>query len=151
MNSRTLNDQVTIKSFMTGIGQNWNAQPGLMVKQVAEIEFPQMFNEYQFREVSQEPEKGTSNLTMKIGIPKYVFASFRATFVLHAKVYGDNKRVLLDKSYTETGMSQGAKMFWGGAFAMKSAVRQSSFDALKKIFTALRHDLGNALLPDKNK
>jgi hypothetical protein len=48
-------------------------------------------------------------------------------------------------------MSQGGKMFWGGAFAMKSAVRQSSFDALKKIFSALRQDLGKVLLPDKGK
>lgn len=145
MNSRTLNDQVTIKSFMTGIGQDWNAQPGLMTKQVADIEFPQMFREYQFLEVFQEPEKGTSNISMKIGVSKYDFSDFRATFTLHAQAYGDDKKVLLDKSYTESGITQGAKMFWGGAFGMKSAVRQSSFDALKKIFSSIRQDLGDAL------
>ena len=32
-------------------------------------------------------------------------------------------------------------MFWGGAFAMKSAMRQSSFDAYKKVFAELRSDL----------
>lgn len=32
-------------------------------------------------------------------------------------------------------------MFWGGAFAMKSAIRQSLLDAYKKIFAQLRTDL----------
>lgn len=145
MDSKTLNDEVTIKSWMTGIGEDWNAQPGQMIKQVADIEFPQMFESYEFVEVSQESQQETPHITMKIGVPKYEFANFRATFTVIAKVYGDDKSVLLEKSYTETGMSQGAKMFWGGAFAMKSAVRQSSFDALKKIFSSLRQDLGEAL------
>ncbi len=36
-------------------------------------------------------------------------------------------------------------MFWGGAFAMKSAIRQSSYDAYKKVFADLRQDLKAAL------
>ena len=36
-------------------------------------------------------------------------------------------------------------MFWGGAFGMKSAIRQSSRDAYKKIFAELRADLVNVL------
>jgi hypothetical protein len=36
-------------------------------------------------------------------------------------------------------------MFWGGAFGMKSAIRQSSLDAYKKIFAQLRADLGIAM------
>ena len=39
------------------------------------------------------------------------------------------------------GEMEGAKMFWGGAFAMKSAIRQSSYDAYKKVFEQLRRDL----------
>jgi hypothetical protein len=35
-------------------------------------------------------------------------------------------------------------MFWGGAFAMKSAIRQSSFDAFKQVFDQLRPDLASA-------
>ena len=40
-------------------------------------------------------------------------------------------------------------MFFGGAFAMKSAIRQSSFGALKKIFASLRRDLTNVLVQNK--
>ena len=74
---------------------------------------------------------------------------FRATFILRAKVYGADKKVYFDNSYTEVGIRQGAKMFWGGAFAMKSAIRQSSFGALKKIFASLRRDLTNVLVQNK--
>ena len=37
--------------------------------------------------------------------------------------------LIFDKSYRGEGDTQGGKMFWGGAFAMKSAIRQSSFEA----------------------
>jgi hypothetical protein len=36
-------------------------------------------------------------------------------------------------------------MFWAGAFGMKSAIRQSSLDAYKKVFAELRTDLTAAL------
>ncbi len=36
-------------------------------------------------------------------------------------------------------------MFGLGAFGMKSAVRQSSFDAYKKVFAALRKDIEGTL------
>jgi len=149
IDSYTLKKEVNIKSFMTGIAHNWNAQPGLMVKQVADIEFPQMSKIYEFLEVFQESQKGNSHITIEINVPRYEFANFRATFTVHAKAYGEDKIVLFDNSYTEVGMSQGAKMFWGGAFGMKSAIRQSSFDAVKKIFSSLRQDLTKVLLSNE--
>ena len=36
-------------------------------------------------------------------------------------------------------------MFWAGAFGMKSAIRQSSLDAYKKIFIRLRKDIHDVL------
>jgi hypothetical protein len=48
---------------------------------------------------------------------------------------------LFEKTYAGQGDTQGGKMFWGGAFAMKSAIRQSSLDAYKQIFAKLREDL----------
>ncbi len=144
MDSQTLNRKVRIKSFMTGIAHSWDAEPGQMVKQVADIEFSQMFKEYRFLKVYPETPL---QITLEITIPKYDFSGFQATFILRAKAYGKDKEVLFDNSYTEVGISQGAKMFWGGPFGMKSAVKQSSLDALKKIFTSLRQDLVKALLP----
>ena len=51
MDSHTLNKEVSIRSFMTGMANSWDAQPGQMVKQVADIELPQMFKDYRFSEV----------------------------------------------------------------------------------------------------
>lgn len=82
IDSQTLANKVSIRAFMTGIAHDWQAEPGDMLKQVADIELPQ---------------------------------------------------------------TQGGKMFWGGAFAMKSAIRQSSLDAYKKVFAQLRADLEAAL------
>ena len=146
MDSHTLNSEVSIKSFMTGIANNWDVQPGKMVKQVADIELPQMFKDYRFSKLYPE---APPHITLEITIPKYEFASFRATFILRAKAYSADKKVYFDNSYTEVGVSQGAKMFWGGAFAMKSAIRQSSFGALKNIFASLRRDLAKVLVQNK--
>lgn len=148
IDSNTLNNQVTIRSFMTGIAHSWNAQPGQMVKQLADIEFPQMFKHYEFSEVYREPKNGSPQITLELTVPRYDFANFRATFNVRAKAYSSDKKVLFDNSYTEIGISQGGKMFWAGPFGMKSAIRQSSFDALKKIFISLRRDLEKILLPN---
>jgi hypothetical protein len=62
-----------------------------------------------------------------------------------AEAYGAGRKLLLKKTYSAEGASQGSKMFWAGAFGMKSAIRQSSLDAYKKVFAQLREDLEQAL------
>lgn len=141
----TLEGQVTIKSFMTGIAQSWNAQPGMMMKQVADVEFPQMFQHY---EVVVAPSGSWSEgqvIDLWLAVPSYTFSDFRATVQLQAIAKSRDGRTLFDKSYSDSGVSQGGKMFWGGAFGMKSAVRQSSIDAYKKVFGALREDIHAAM------
>jgi hypothetical protein len=64
---------------------------------------------------------------------------------VRAVAYRPRHVLAFDKTYREEGDTQGGKMFWGGPFAMKSAIRQSSFDAYKKVFTKLRGDLATAL------
>lgn len=38
--------EVPIRSWATGIAQSWDVRPGVMLRQVADIEFPQMFKDY---------------------------------------------------------------------------------------------------------
>lgn len=45
IDSNTLERTVSIRSFMTGIAHSWDARPGQMLKQVADIELPQMFED----------------------------------------------------------------------------------------------------------
>ena len=137
----TVEEQITIKSFMTGIAHNWNAMPGQMLKQVADIELPQLFQHYEFSYTYKEPSTGDPRLTLQLVVNHYDFSDFQASFSVRAIASGPDNKALFDKVYSEVGISQGGKMFWAGAFGMKSAIRQSSLDALKKIFKALRLDL----------
>lgn len=145
IDEQTLNNQVSIRSFMTGIAHSWDAQPGQMLKQVADMEFPQLFQYYSFATSYQEPSQGDRKLTIEMTIPYYTFEDFKATVTVNFTVFEPGQKRLLSKSYTQQGITQGGKMFWGGAFAMKSAIRQSSFDAYKKIFEMMRTDLRAAL------
>jgi hypothetical protein len=141
----TLNQTVTIRSFMTGIANSWDAKPGMMLKQVADVEFPQMFKHYEIADILPERIGEDRHFALELTVPRYVFADFRASVTIRAAAYGPGNDVILDKTYTEQGIAKGGKMFGAGAFGMKSAVRQSSFDAYKKIFSVLRADLIEAL------
>ena len=74
-------------------------------------------------------------------VSHYTFNEFHAFVKIRAVAYGPGKTVIFDKAYTKNGKKQGAKMFWAGAFGMKSAIRQSSFDAYKQVFYDLQVDL----------
>ena len=144
IDQRTLANKVPISSFMTGIAHSWEVEPGDMLKQIVDIELPQMFAHYDFANSYREPS-APDGLILELAIPSYQFEDFRAKVSVSATAYESGKRPLLKKIYSAEGESQGAKMFWGGAFGMKSAIRQSSLDAYKKIFAALRADLIPAL------
>ena len=140
----TLTKEVTISSWMTGIANRWNVEPGQMMKDVVQIEFPQQFADFRAVGAYVEPEGGRA-LTVVLTIPNYEFANFHASVTVHAVAYGAGRKALLEKDYSAQGFTQGAKMFFGGAFAMKSALRQSSLDAYKKVFSELRPDLQKTL------
>ncbi len=141
----TIQQIVSIRSFMTGIANSWDARPGEMLKQVADIEFPQMFKSYEAADSYKEPRESKNRITLVLTVPNYSFDDFHATITVRAIASGPDRAALFDNFYIQQGESQGAKMFWAGAFGMKSAIRQSSFDAYKKIFVALRSDLAKVL------
>jgi hypothetical protein len=143
----TLAAKKTISSWMSGIAHKWDAEPGLMLKDVADIEFPQAFSHYELASAYMEPKAGDRRGTVELSVPTYDFADFHATITIHAVLFGPGQVKLLDKTYSAEGAKQGAKMFWAGAFGMKSAIRQSSLDAFKKTFAQLRPDIEKAMEP----
>lgn len=145
IDSATLSRKVPIRSFMTGIAHSWEAEPGDMLRQVAAIELPQLFSRYDFATTYQEPSGPGRAIVLELAVPEYAFDDFRAKIGVTATAYDRGRKRLLHKTYRAEGEGQGAKMFWGGAFGMKSAIRQSSLDAYKKIFNELRADLTAAL------
>lgn len=141
----TLTRKVRIKSWMTGIANNWEAEPGDMLKQVADIELPQMFSVYEFSVRDRAPPGSGPGVVLALAIPSYDFADFHATITVNATANGRDGKLLFEKAYRAEGATQGSKMFWAGAFGMKSAIRQSSLDAYKQIFAQMRGDLERAL------
>jgi hypothetical protein len=141
----TLAKMVPIRSFMTGIAQGWETQPGEMLKAVADIELPQMFERYEYAASAPAPGGAGRKVVLVLTIPNYDFSDFHASVGVRALATGPDGKVLLDKVYLAEGEGQGAKMFWAGAFGMKSAIRQSSLDAYRKIFVQMRTELGDAL------
>lgn len=76
-------------------------------------------------------------------LQSYTFEDFGAHVALNISVR-TAERVVFEKIYSETGKSQGSKMFWGGAFAQKNAVQQSTKLALDEIIGQLIRDLNAA-------
>jgi hypothetical protein len=141
----TLNSKVTIHSLMTGIAHDWEAQAGDMLKQVTDIELPQMFSHYNLATVVPKISNTPGPVVLELTIPSYQFEGFRAKISVRTVAQGPKGDKLFDRTYLGEGETQGGKMFWGGPFGMKSAVRQSSLDAYKKVFEQMRGDLSTAL------
>lgn len=73
-------------------------------------------------------------------LQNYSYAELGAHITLKVTYRRDGKDVF-SKVYEADGTTQGGKMFWGGAFAMKNAVQQSSKLALDHILMQLINDL----------
>jgi hypothetical protein len=77
-------------------------------------------------------------------LQNYQFSGFEATTALNISAYTDGREIL-SKAYVATGNSQGGKIFWGGGFAMKNAIQQSTKNAIDTILAEFIIDLNGAL------
>ena len=145
VDEQTLTKKVSVRAFMSGIANTWEVEPGDMLKQVADIELPQMFSGYEFVTADKPPVPKGNGIALQLSIADYQFNHFAAHITVEAVATGPGQQPLLQKTYSADGESHGAKMYWAGPFGMKSVIRQSSLDAYKKIFSALRADLLGAL------
>lgn len=134
-----------VRSATVGWGHTWHVQVGEMLYQVADIEFSQTFNDHEMLSRREESEPGSEAVALELEVPEYRFEGFEARLRVKARAFSANGETILDESYYAVGQSQGAKMFWGGAFAMKSALRQSSMDAYRQAFRRLRDNLEEAI------
>jgi PBP1b-binding outer membrane lipoprotein LpoB len=73
-------------------------------------------------------------------LQNYSYAEFGAHVALKVTYRRGNQDVF-SKVYQADGTTQGGKMFWGGAFAMKNAVQQSTKLAIDTILRQLIADL----------
>jgi hypothetical protein len=141
----TLERVTSIRSLMAGGANAWDARPGRMLRQVADIELPQMFQHYAAARTYEEPSEGDPRFTLVLTVMSYAFADMHASLTVHGSTYGRGKQLLFERDYQGTGKRQAGKVFWGGAFAMKSAIRQSTLDAYQQVLAEIRADLDHAI------
>jgi len=142
----TLAKTVSFRSGAAWWTHRYDVKPGVMLKQMADAELSQMFTRYEVANAYRAPSDG-KGITLVLSVPRYAFRGFHAIATVRATAYDPSRKQLLDKEYTHEGGSQSGKFVWGGAYAIPSAVRQSSYDAYELIMADLRGDLDRALRP----
>ena len=141
----TLARVTPIRSALAGTANVWDTRPGRMLKQVADVELPQMVAHYVSSQTYEEPNQGAPRLTLVLGVVDYRFADTHAALVVHGAAYGPNRELLFERDYEGKGKTQLGKMFWGGAFTMKSAIRQSTLEAYQQVLAGIRSDLDGTI------
>ena len=127
----------TAVSAMAGAANSWNIEFGAMLLDTLESD------DYRgaFTTLSEIKENVPSEgLLFKYDYVNYRFINNRAEISLRIIVDRDGQQIL-SKVYSRNGVSQGGKMFWGGAFTMSNAIQQSTKSALDQILADSLADL----------
>jgi hypothetical protein len=135
----------TFRAWASGVANQWVVNYGEMLVQVADVELPQLVGLYERSTSFREPASGNPRLTLVLTVPSYVFEDYRAKLTLRAEAFGPGRKPIFSKDYSAMGESEAGMMVGLGALGQTSAVRQSSLDAFKAAFAAMRPDLLAAL------
>lgn len=142
----TLKQTSPVRVSVNGYDNVWEVQPGDMLKQIADIELPQMFTDYAFATNQMAPPgAGGPGIVLSLSVPNYVFADSQATVTVKAVGRARNGKVLFDKTYVGQGPGQLARAVVFTPEAMEATIRDSSVSAYKEAFGLLREDLERAL------
>lgn len=95
-------------------------------------------------------DKSGSGNTLVFELQRYSFEEHGAHIELAISIR-NQKGEVFRKVYSADGRTQGGKMFWGGAFAMKNAVQQSTKLAMDDILTRFIRDAGSSSLASADK
>lgn len=133
----TDNHSYAFRSFMGGLANSWAVQFGrILDATMAGTDARTAFGDVE----KVESTAGVRGLLLIYDLNSYVFEGFEATVNMTITAR-KGTRELLSKQYAATGISQGGKMYWGGMFAMKNAVQQSTKNAVDQILTQFVGDL----------
>lgn len=135
--SSTQQHRYQFRAAVTGYANLWIVEFGQM------LDAAMMSADVQraFDGISKVPDtKAAEGDLLVFSLQHYSFEDFGAHIVLAVSVVTSDG-IAFEKTYAQAGKSQGGKMFWGGAFAQKNAVQQSTKLALDEILGQLIVDL----------
>jgi hypothetical protein len=124
------------RSAMAGYANVWVVQFGKMLDDTLQSHDAQTA----FGKLMKSDGGATSGGMLIFDLQSYTYVELGAHVSLKVTYRRDNQDVF-SKVYQADGTTQGGKMFWGGAFAMKNAVQQSTKLAIDNILRQLIADL----------
>ena len=132
----TLAHHYEFRSAMAGYANVWVVQFGEMLDDTLQSRDVQAA----FGKLSKLQGGATDDGLLIFDLQSYTYVELGAHVSLKV-TYRRGGHDVFSKVYQADGTTQGGKMFWGGAFAMKNAVQQSSKLAIDKILRQLIADL----------
>lgn len=138
----TVDHQHKFRSATVGAAHVWIVEFGKMLESSLQSKEVQQ----SFGQLTKSDGKSASGNLVTFDLNKYEFKDFGAHVVLAVSVTTNGKKVL-DKTYESDGKKQGAKMFWGGVFAMKNSIQQSTKIAIDDILGQLIRDINKSDIP----
>ncbi len=144
LSPETQQHRYEFRSAMTGAANTWIVEFGRI------LDDTMMSSDVQtafgsIRKISDTSD-GSGNLLI-FDLQHYTFMDFSAHVSLKVSLSRSNQ-VVFSKIYSRDGKTQGGKMFWGGVFAQKNAVQQSTKDAIDTILRDLILDLNTLRIPN---
>jgi hypothetical protein len=125
------------RAATTGYANVWVMEFGKVLD--ATMQSKDVVNAFGSLKKSASESQGTGD-TLIFDLQKYTFEDFGAHVTLTISVKNADGEIF-KKTYTADGKSQGAKMFFAGAFGMKNAVQQSTKLATDEIISNFIRDL----------
>ena len=132
----TASSHYEFRSAMAGYANVWVVQFGKMLDDTLQSHDVQAA----FGKLTKSDGGPASDGVLIFDLQSYTYVELGAHVLLKVTYRRGNQDVL-SKVYSADGTTQGGKMFWGGAFAMKNAVQQSTKLAIDNILRRVIADL----------
>lgn len=124
------------RSFTTGIANKWVINVGEMLQSYLDTIVKNAFEE--LNSVGDTSSKDYP-IVINFRINSYKFEDFQAKVGMKISTFKQGT-ILFEKSYYAEGKEQAGKMFWGGVFAQRHSVHQSTQLAFDSIITNFLSD-----------
>jgi len=131
----------SVRAFSSGIANRWDVPVGKVTSLYALSNLKRGFAG--FKEVDSDNDFKGSDILIKITDIKYYMKGQAAHSTVTIVVMGSSGNQVFKKSYKAEGPSGYGRVFAGGAFGQKSAIRQSSDAAFNTIFTRYMDDVSS--------
>jgi len=133
----TVNHRYEFRAAIVGYAHLWIVEFGKILDRTLKSKDVQAAFE---RLTKNEGKNSNHGYLTSFELKNYEFKNYRTYISLKIALTNGGDEIL-NKTYNAMGRPQGGKMFWGGSFAMKNAIQQSTKLAIDKILSEFITDI----------